>query len=84
MTTVAPAELTGLITQILHVDAGTVTREASLADLGLDSGGELELLIAVEDHYRITVDFGVFADLDTVGELADAITCATENGSLTG
>jgi acyl carrier protein len=81
MTTPAPTQLTGLITQILRVDDDLVTREADLTDLGLNSAGELELLVAIEDHYRITVDFQAFASLDTVGKLADAIASATENGS---
>jgi acyl carrier protein len=79
MTTTAPAELTGLITQVLHADPSLVTRETCLADLGLNSVAELELIVLIEDHYRVTVDFSTFATLNTVGKLSDAIISATQN-----
>jgi acyl carrier protein len=34
------------------------------------------LLTAIEDRYRISLDFGTFVDSKTVGDLSDAITGA--------
>lgn len=71
-----PAELATLIAKILEVDPALVRRESGFTDLGRSSAQEIELLVAVEDLYRITLDYGTFIDLKTVGDLSDAITAA--------
>jgi acyl carrier protein len=80
MTTTVPDELTSLLLQVVDVDDQLITPDARFADLGQTSADELDLLIAIEDHYRIAVDFETFASLETVGELADAIAAATAPG----
>ncbi|GIE29378.1 hypothetical protein Ait01nite_024230 [Actinoplanes italicus] len=77
MTTTVPDELTTLLLKVVNIDDRLITPDARFADLGQTSADELELLIAIEDHYRIAVDFEAFASLETVGELADAIAAAT-------
>ena len=72
-----PAEITSLVAQILEIDAGLVTPDALFADLGRTSLQEIELLTAIEDRYRITLDFGTFVDLKTVGDLSIAVAAAT-------
>jgi acyl carrier protein len=73
MTPTVPAELSDLIVRIVGVEPGLVTREAGFADLGRSSAAELEMLVAIEDQYQITLDFGDYLNLETVGALADAI-----------
>ena len=80
MTTIVPEDLADLILQIVHVDDDLITPDARFTDLGRSSADELDLLVAIEDRYRITVDFEAFAALETVGELADAIADATAEG----
>ena len=70
-------EITSLVAQILDIDARLVTPDALFADLGRTSLQEIELLTAIEDRYRITLDFGTFVDLKTVGDLSTAIAAAT-------
>lgn len=77
-----PAGLTNLIAQILEVDPVLIARERDFTDLGRSSMQEVELLAAIEDGYRITLDYGTFLDLRTVGDLSDAITAATGQGAL--
>ncbi|RSM70851.1 hypothetical protein DMB66_07800 [Actinoplanes sp. ATCC 53533] len=77
-----PAGLTNLIAQILEVDPVLIARERDFTDLGRSSMQEVELLAAIEDGYRITLDYGTFLDLKTVGDLSDAITAATGQGAL--
>ena len=70
-------ELIDLVARILEIDAGLVTPDALFADLGRTSLQEIELLTAIEDRYRITLDFGTFVDLKTVGDLSIAVAAAT-------
>jgi len=72
-----PAEITSLVAQILEIDAGLVTPDVLFTDLGRTSLQEIELLTAIEDRYRITLDFGTFVDLKTVGDLSIAVAAAT-------
>jgi len=72
-----PVEIHSLVARILEVDADLVTPDALFTDLGRTSLQEIELLTAIEDRYRITLDFGTFVDLKTVGDLSIAIAAAT-------
>jgi acyl carrier protein len=83
MTTAQPisSELTSLIAQVLEVDPVVIARESDFTDLGRSSIQEIELLAAIEDHYRITLDYGTFADLKTVGDLSDEIAAVPRAGA---
>jgi acyl carrier protein len=73
MTPTVPAELSDLIVRIVGVEPELVTWEAGFADLGRSSADELEMLVAIEEQYRITLDFGDYLNMETVGALAGAI-----------
>jgi acyl carrier protein len=50
----------------------TVTMQANLESLGIDSLGVAELLFSIEDEYRVTLPPEP-AELNTVGEVVDYI-----------
>ncbi len=53
---------------------GQLTRETRLVEaLALDSLKRLTLVIAVEDRFRVCLDEGDEAAIETVGDLLDAI-----------
>ena len=80
MTTIVPVDLVDLLLEVVHVDGDLLTPDTRFIDLGRTSSDELDLLVAIEDRYRITVDFPAFVALETVGELAEAIAAATAEG----
>lgn len=56
-----------------HVDPETVTADAPLAELGLDSIYVLTLCGDIEDAYGIAIDPPFFEGIGSLGELADAL-----------
>ncbi len=63
--------LKDLIADGLGVDKEQVTMEADLAaDLGADSLDAVELIMAIEDEFDITVDDEAAQTFKTVGEIA--------------
>ncbi|MET0641869.1 MAG: acyl carrier protein [Jiangellaceae bacterium] len=56
-----------------QVDAETITLDAPLTDLGLDSIYVLTLCGDIEDTYGLAIDPTFFADYATLGELADGL-----------
>lgn len=66
--------LQDLIADGLGVDKEKITREADLAaDLGADSLDAVELIMAIEDEFDITVDDETAQSFKTVGQIADFI-----------
>jgi acyl carrier protein len=66
---------TALAVDVLSVEAGQVTREASFAeDLDADSLDLAELVMALEDEFDITVEEEELADIKTVGQALDMVT----------
>jgi len=66
---------TALAVDVLSVEAGQVTREASFAeDLDADSLDLAELVMALEDEFDITVEEDELADIKTVGQALDMVT----------
>ena len=67
------------LAEILEIDEGTITREASFADdLGADSLALIELVEALEEDIGertvgFTVDDEDLADLRTVGDAVDYV-----------
>jgi acyl carrier protein len=43
------------------------------SDLDLDSLAVMDLLAAIEDHFDVTVPLNMLPDLETVGQVADAV-----------
>lgn len=63
-----------LAVQVLSVDAGKVTKEASFAeDLDADSLDLVELVMALEDEFDITVEEDELEDIKTVGQAFDMV-----------
>jgi len=64
----------GIITRIMpHVDQGRVSRETTFDDLGPDSLERVEMVMAAEDEFGITIMEERAEDLRTVGDLVDLI-----------
>jgi acyl carrier protein len=75
--TVGEADMTawliGRIRFYDQVDPATVTPDAPLAELGLDSIYVMTLCGDIEDTFGSEIDPTFFADYATLGELADAL-----------
>ncbi len=62
--------------EVLSVDAGRVTREASFADdLDADSLDLVELIMALEEEFGVTVEEEELEGITTIGGAYDLITC---------
>lgn len=52
----------------------SINAETTFAsDLELDSLAVMDLLAAIEDHFDVTVPLNILPDLETVGQIAEAI-----------
>ena len=62
--------------EVLSVDAGRVTREASFADdLDADSLDLVELIMALEEEFGVTVEEEELEGITTIGGAYDLIAC---------
>ena len=62
--------------EVLSVDAGQVTREASIFDdLDADSLDLVELIMALEEEFGVTVEEEELEGITTIGGAYDLITC---------
>ena len=62
------------IIETLSCDAGKVTMEARLAeDLEADSLAAVELSMALEEAFGVTIEDGVLPTLKTVGDLVNYV-----------
>ena len=62
--------------EVLSVDAGQVTREASFADdLDADSRDLVELSMALEEEFGVTVEEEELEGITTIGGAYDLIAC---------
>ena len=62
--------------EVLSVDAGQVTREASFADdLDADSHDLVELIMALEEEFGVTVEEEELEGITTIGGAYDLIAC---------
>ncbi|MCY3862821.1 MAG: acyl carrier protein [Acidimicrobiia bacterium] len=61
--------------EVLSVEAGQVTPEATFADdLDSDSLDLVELVMALEEEFDITIDEEELEDIETVGQAFDLVT----------
>ncbi|MEZ5757131.1 MAG: phosphopantetheine-binding protein [Emcibacteraceae bacterium] len=52
----------------------TISADTTFAsDLELDSLSVMDMLAAIEDHFDVTVPLNILPDLETVGQVAEAI-----------
>ena len=65
-------QVTKILVEEYEIDAGAVARDASLADLGLDSLHVVEFLFRVEEEYDIEIP-EERAMIGTLGEATDLI-----------
>ena len=62
--------------EVLSVDAGQVIREASFADdLDADSLDLVELIMALEEEFGVTVEEEELEGITTIGGAYDLIAC---------
>lgn len=66
-------ELLGLIAEEALIDRATLTRQATLADVGLDSVGVVSIIFAVEEKYGVEIAEDAFAEVTTLGQFLDVI-----------
>jgi len=66
-------ELLDLIAGESLVDRARLTREASLADLGLDSVDVISIVFAVEEKYAIEIPDNAFAAATDLGGFLDIL-----------
>ncbi len=67
-------KLQDLIVEGLGVEKEQVTLEADLvADLGADSLDAVELIMAIEDEFDLTIDDEVAQSFKTVGQIVEFI-----------
>ncbi len=73
-------EITDLLSEQLNIDKTAITRDSKIIeDLHTDSLDMVEMLIALEDKYDITVPDDDVKNLDTVGKLVDYIENRVQN-----
>jgi acyl carrier protein len=73
------AALRDAIAKVCSLDASEIWREATLADLGIDSLSAAEVLIEIEIALQRELPLHVLRDLDrarTVGDIADQLEAA--------
>jgi acyl carrier protein len=69
------ARFTTCAVEVLAVEAGQVTAEASFADdLDADSLDLVELVMALEEEFDVTVDEEELEGIETVGQAFELIT----------
>lgn len=65
----------GCAVEVLQVPAEKVTREARFADdLDADSLDLVELVMALEESFDITVEESELEDIETIGQAFDLVT----------
>jgi acyl carrier protein len=71
-------ELLDLIAQEALIDRAKLTREATLADIGLDSVDVVSVVFAVEEKYGIEVAEDAFKDTTNLGQFLDILEALIE------
>jgi acyl carrier protein len=61
------------------VDRARLTREASLADIGLDSVDVISIVFAVEEKYGVEIPENAFAETTNLGGFLDILERLIEN-----
>lgn len=72
------AKVIAIIAEQGLLDASAITRDARLADLGIDSLGVVEAVFAIEEAFDVAVPFdangaGAGFDITTVGSIIAAV-----------
>jgi acyl carrier protein len=64
-------ELLDLIAEEAIVDRKLLTREATLADLGISSLDVITMLFELEEKYGVVIEEGDMPQMTTLGEMVD-------------
>lgn len=67
-------KLRALIVETLEIDEDEITLEATFDDLGLDSLDIVELIMAAEDEFDISIGDDVLENINTVEDVVDLLT----------
>ncbi|MCR5747383.1 MAG: acyl carrier protein [Lachnospiraceae bacterium] len=63
-----------IIMDTTNCDADNITMDTNLKeDLGLDSLDAMELSMALEEHYKITIEEEALKEFDTVGKIVEYV-----------
>jgi acyl carrier protein len=61
-----------IVARVTKKDAGTISHDTNLvADLGIDSGSAVVLLVELEDAFDVTLSDRAAAGMRTVGDILD-------------
>jgi acyl carrier protein len=71
-------ELSDLIAAESLVDRGKLVRDATLADIGLDSVDVVSIIFAVEEKYVVEIEEGAFAHAVNYGAFLDVLKSVIE------
>ena len=67
-------KIKSIISDELNIDQAKITREANIReDLGADSLDAVEVIMALEDEFGITIDDDTAQSFKTVGDLVDYV-----------
>lgn len=66
-------DLIDLISGEALIDRQLLTREATLADVGLDSVGVVSVIFAVEEKYGVEISEDAFIDTVNLGQFLDTL-----------
>lgn len=66
-------DLMDLIAGEALIDRKLLTREATLADIGLDSVGVVSVIFAVEEKYGVEIAEDAFTDTRNFGQFLDSL-----------
>lgn len=74
--TVSDEDLIDLIAEEALIDRALLTRQATLADVGLDSVGVVSVIFAVEEKYGVEIAEDAFTDTANLGQFLDTLKSA--------
>ena len=66
-------EIINTIAEEGEIDKSDITLDSSLYDLGIDSLSSLEILVALEDNYDITIAQNRLKNVDSVREIVKVV-----------
>lgn len=67
-------KIKSIISDELNIDQAKITKEANIReDLGADSLDAVEVIMALEDEFGITIDDDTAQNFKTVGDLVDYV-----------
>lgn len=67
-------KIKSIISDELNIDQDKITKEANIReDLGADSLDAVEVIMALEDEFGITIDDDTAQSFKTVGDLVDYV-----------